>query len=77
MAPVSSAVIPLVVSCGVTSSGRPSMASSTWSRVTGSSLPTSGHSCNVLRSSTVALSRSLASSRTVVNVVVSRLMAQS
>ena len=33
------------------------------SRVTGSSLPTSGHSCNVRRSSTAALSRSFAASR--------------
>ena len=47
--------MPLVVSCTVTSSGRPSSAPSTCSWVTGSSLPTSGHSCSVRRSSTVGV----------------------
>ena len=51
--PVSRAAMPLVVSCTVTSSGRPSSAPSTCSWVTGSSLPTSGHWCSVRRSSTV------------------------
>ena len=44
---------PLVVSWRVTSSGRPSSASSTWSRVIGRSLPISGQRCSVRRSSTV------------------------
>ena len=55
--------MPLVVSWIVTSSGRPSSAPSTCSWVTGRSLPTSGHSCSVRRSSTVGVSRSFASSR--------------
>ena len=62
--PVSRAAMPLVVSWTVTSSGNPSSAASTCSRVSGSSLPTSGQRCRLRRSATAGASRSLASSRT-------------
>jgi len=43
LAPVSIAPIPDVLECNAMSSGNPSSAPSTASRVTGSSLPVSGH----------------------------------
>ena len=61
--PVSRAAIPVVDSWPVTSSGSPSSASSTWSRVIGRSLPISGQLCSVRRSSTVGGKSSSASSR--------------
>jgi hypothetical protein len=67
--PVSIAAMPLVVSCSSTSSGRPSIASSTISLVTGNSLPISGRSWSCRRSRTASSWRSLASSRSVSTVI--------
>ncbi|CAB4652032.1 unannotated protein [freshwater metagenome] len=50
LSPVSIAAIPLVVVCSVMSSGKPSSACNTASRVFGKSRPISGHVCNSRRS---------------------------